>query len=111
MSAVSPLFIHLTSNVSVVSESKGVSANMLKESSKRRRTKKEVEEAKQSEANREADIQTKLAQIEAAEHKLNRYDELYEQLQKHQQVLTQMQDAGLIDIDDQGNVSPSKKKP
>ena len=45
------------------------------------------------------------------ENKLSRYDELHEQLQKHQQVLSQMQDAGLIDIDDQGNVTPSKKKP
>ena len=45
------------------------------------------------------------------EHKLSRYDELHEQLQKHQQMLSQMQEAGLIEVDAQGNVSPSKQKP
>ena len=84
---------------------------MLKETAQRRRTKKQIEEAKQSEANREADIQDKLDKIEMVENKLSRYDELHAELQKHQQVLSQMQDAGLIDIDDHGNVSPSKKKP
>ena len=40
---------------------------MLKMSSKRRRTKREIAEAKLAEANREADIEAKLAQLAAAE--------------------------------------------
>ena len=54
---------------------------MLKETARRRRTKKQIEEAKQSEANREADIQEKLDKIAMVESKLSRYDELYQQLE------------------------------
>ena len=81
---------------------------MLKESSKRRRTKAQFKADKLAEANREADIQEKLDKIGMVENKLNRYDDLYQQLEQHKQVLSQMQEAGLIHVDDQGNVSPSK---
>ena len=46
---------------------KGVSAHILKMSSKRRRTKKEIADAKLAEANREADLQAKMEQMALAE--------------------------------------------
>ena len=64
---------------------------MLKESSKRRRTKAQIKADKLAEANREADIQEKLEKIGMVENKLSRYDNLYQQLEQHKQVLSQMQ--------------------
>ena len=52
---------------------------MLKTSSKRRRTRKEIEEAKQSESNRESEIAAKLEFIAVAEEKLANYERLKEQ--------------------------------
>ena len=49
---------------------KGVSANMLKIGSKRRRTKAQVKADKEEAALREQDIQTKLARLAATEEKL-----------------------------------------
>ena len=66
---------------------KGVSANMLKASSKRRRTRKEIAKAKEAEANREGDIQAKFAEIAAAQEKLNNYDELYTAFQNSKAVI------------------------
>ena len=61
---------------------------MLKVSSKRRRTKKEVADAKAAEANREADIAAKLAFIAAAEEKLANYDRMAEQNEQANQVIS-----------------------
>ena len=69
---------------------KGVSANLLKVSSKRRRTRKEIAASKAVEANREAELATKLAFIAAAEEKLANYDRMAEQNEQANQVISQM---------------------
>ena len=50
---------------------------LLKEVSKRRRTKAQIAADKLAEANREADIEAKLEKIEMVEHKLSSYDQLH----------------------------------
>ena len=57
---------------------KGVSNNMLKVSSKRRRTRKEIASSKALEANKEADIQAKLAYIAEMNEKLANSDRMAE---------------------------------
>ena len=84
---------------------------MLKASSKRRRTRKEIEEAKQSESNREAELAAKLAFIAEAEEKLADYERMKELNEQAKGVFDQLHSQGVVDIDDQGNISPSKKKP
>ena len=50
--------------------SKGISVNMMKISSKRRRTRKEIQDQKEAAAAKEADIQAKMNFFQAAEAKL-----------------------------------------
>ena len=49
---------------------KGIGANLLKQTSKRRRTRTEIQADKEAAAQKEADTQAKLAQLAAAEEKL-----------------------------------------
>ena len=90
---------------------KGISANMMKNSSKRRRTRKEIQAAKEAEANREADMAAKMAQLAQAQEKLADYNEMQRNYDNAHAVLTQLKEQGIIDVDDHGNISPSKKKP
>ena len=84
---------------------------MLKISSKRRRTRKEIAAEKQAKANQEQELAAKLEFIAAAEDKLAHYDRLAEQNEQAKAAFEQLQAQGIVDIDDQGNISPSKKKP
>ena len=90
---------------------KGVSNNMLKVSSKRRRTRKEIADAKLADTNREAELAAKLAFIAEAEEKLANYDRMAEQNEQANQVISQMQADGFVNIDNNGVISPSKQKP
>ena len=84
---------------------------MMKISSKRRRTRKEIQQDKLAEANREADLQAKMAMMAEAEEKLANFDQMNEELMKHRQLFQEMQAVGAIEVDAHGNVSPSKQKP
>ena len=91
--------------------SKGISANMMKISSKRRRTRKEIQEQKEADAAKEADHQAKTALLAQAEAKLQDYDNMQANLEKAKAMMLELQAQGAVNIDDHGNVSPSKGKP
>lgn len=84
---------------------------MLKVTSKRRRTRKEVLADKEAEANQEANLQAKLAQIAEAEAKLAHYEEVVQQNAHATMLFQELQADGHVFVDDQGNVRSSKKKP
>ena len=75
---------------------KGISANMLKMSSKRRRTRKQIEEEKQAEATKRADIQRKMAFLEAAEEKLAQFDTMAANVEKAKSLMLELQSQGMI---------------
>ena len=64
---VSQSFILAISNHPLYQVSKGISANLLKETSKRRRTRTQIQADKEAASQIEADTQAKLAQLAAAE--------------------------------------------
>ena len=84
---------------------------MLKMSSKRRRTRDEIATQKKADANREAELNAKLAFIAEAEEKLANYDRMAEQNEQATNVINQMQAEGLVNVDGNGIISPSKQKP
>ena len=84
---------------------------MMKISSKRRRTRRQIEEEKQAEATKRADVQRKLAFLEAAEEKLAQFDTMAANVEKAKSLMLELQSQGMINIDDNWNVSPSKQKP
>ena len=83
---------------------------MLKTGSKRRRARKEIEEAKQAESDRERELAAKLEFIAAAEEKLANYERMKEQNEQAKGVFTQLAAEGVVDIDEHGTITPSKKK-
>ena len=83
---------------------------MLKISSKRRRTRKEIKEQKEAAANREADIQAKLAFIQQAEGKLAEFDSMAANVEKAKAMMFELERQGHVCIDEHGNASPSKQK-
>ena len=84
---------------------------MLKISSKRRRTRKQIQEQKEAEVTKRADIQAKMAFFEAAEEKLAEFDTMAANVEKAKSLMLELQGQGMINIDDNWNVSPSKQKP
>ena len=74
MCPVSTLLTSLSSHPSILAVSKGVSANLLKMSSKRRRSRLEIQAEKEAEANKEAEIQKKMAFLAEAQEKLNTFE-------------------------------------
>ena len=84
---------------------------MLKMSSKRRRTRKQIAAEKEAKANQDADLQAKLAFVAESEVKLAHYDQMAQNYEGAHAILTQLKDQGLIDVDEHGNASPSKRKP
>ena len=60
---------------------------------------------------REQDIQDKLARLAEAEQKLAMFDQLEAQNEQAKELMRQLHASGHVDIDDNGNVSPSKQKP
>ena len=90
---------------------KGVSANMLKIGSKRRRTKAQVKADKEEALLREQDIQDKLARLAAAEEKLVRFEQMAAENERAQAVVGELHAAGQIEVDERGNISASKRKP
>ncbi len=64
-----------------------------------------------AEADKEADIQQKFARLAEAEEKLSNYDNLVAQNEKANQILHELHAAGAVEVDEHGNVSPSKQKP
>ena len=84
---------------------------MMKISSKRRRTRKEIQEQKEAAAAKEADYQAKMALFQQAEAKLNDYDNMQANFEKAKTMMLELQAQGAVDIDEHGNVSPSKEKP
>ena len=84
---------------------------MMKISSKRRRTRKEIQEQKEAAAAKEADIQAKMNFLQAAEAKLAQFDAMAADLEKAKTLMLELQIQGKVNIDEHGNVSPSKQKP
>ena len=84
---------------------------MLKISSKRRRTRAEIQAAKEAAATREADIQAKMNFFQQAESKLADYDSMAANFEKAKEMMLELQRQGHVNIDENGNVSPSKQKP
>ena len=81
---------------------------MLKDSSKRRRTKAQIKAEKEAEANREAEIQKKMAFLAEAQEKLNTFEQMEDKYEQAREVLQKLQAAGVVDVDSYGNISPSK---
>ena len=73
---------------------------MLKMSSKRRRTRKQIEEEKQAEVTKRADMQRKMAFFEAAEEKLAQFDTMAANVEKAKSLMLELQGQGMISIDD-----------
>ena len=69
---------------------------MLKIGSKRRRTRREIEEQKQSELERENDIRTKLARLDMVEQQLRRANEQNEINKKATRVMSDLINAGVV---------------
>ena len=84
---------------------------MMKVSSKRRRTKKQIEDEKEAEAAKAADMQAKLALFAQAEAKLADYDNMQASLAQAKAMMLELQSQGHVNIDEHGNVSPSKQRP
>ena len=84
---------------------------MMKISSKRRRTRKEIQQQKEADAAKEADMQAKMNFFQAAEAKLAQFDAMAADLEKAKTLMLELQRQGQVNIDEHGNVSPSKQKP
>ena len=84
---------------------------MLKVGSKRRRTQAQVKADKEEALIREQDIQVKMARLAEAEQKLQKFDQLEAQNEQAKELMRELHAAGHVDIDENGNVSPSKQKP
>ena len=84
---------------------------MLKISSKRRRTRKQIQEEKEAAVAKEADLQAKTALFQAAEAKLAQFDAMAADLEKAKALMHELHGQGAVFIDEHGNVSPSKQKP
>ena len=84
---------------------------MLKISSKRRRTRREIQAEKEAAAAKEADMQAKMNFFQAAEAKLAQFDAMAADLEKAKALMLELQRQGQVNIDEHGNVSPSKQKP
>ena len=84
---------------------------MLKISSKRRRTRREIQAEKEAAAAKEADMQAKMNFFQAAEAKLAQFDAMAADLEKAKTLMLELQRQGQVNIDEHGNVSPSKQKP
>ena len=69
---------------------------MLKSESKRRRTKKEIEEEKQSELERENEIRTKLARLEQVEAELQVANEQAQINKKAAVLVSDMINSGVV---------------
>ena len=65
---------------------------MMKMSSKRRRTKKQIAEEKLAKEQHEAEIAAKLAQLAAAEEKLADFDEMQRNYDNAHAIMTQLRD-------------------
>ena len=75
---------------------KGVSANMLKISSKRRRTMKQIQAEKEAAAQREAETQAKLAQFDDLQRELMTLQEQHETGKAASNLMSQFINAGLV---------------
>ena len=93
-----------------ISLHKGASANMLKVGSKRRRTHAQVKADKEEALLREQTLQTKLARLAEAEAKLADYDRLAIENMQAKEVIQQLNNEGMVDFNEDGSISPSKKK-
>ena len=74
----------------------GSGVHMLKSESKRRRTKKEIEEQKQSELERENEIRTKLARLEQVEAELQVANEQAQINKKAAVLVSYMINSGVV---------------
>ena len=85
---------------------------MLKVGTKRRRTKAQVKAEKEEAELREQELQARLARLAEAEAeaKLAQYDQMEQNYENAKSMILQIQAEGLVDIDDQGKISPSKQK-
>ena len=83
---------------------------MLKTGSKRRRTQTQIKAEKEEARLREEDIQETLARYAEAQQKMADYDRMEAENNRANQVLNELHAEGLIDVGDDGKISPSKKK-
>ena len=93
-----------------ISLHKGASANMLKVGSKRRRTHAQVKADKEEALLKEQDFQAKIARLAEAEERLADYDRLAMENQQAKEVIQQLNNEGMVDFNEDGSISPSKKK-
>ena len=78
---------------------KGCGVDMLKMGNARRRSKKEIMDQKMKELQDKADIQSKLARVEALEAQIAEVEDLRRDNNAAHQMVEQLQAAGLISID------------
>ena len=76
MSPVGQSITFVNLNLFLISVSKGISANLLKHTSKRRRTRTEIQADKDAAAQKEADTLAQLAELAAAREKLAEFEEM-----------------------------------
>ena len=83
---------------------------MLKVGSKRRRTHAQVKADKEEALLKEQDFQAKIARLAEAEERLADYDRLAMENQQAKEVIQQLNNEGMVDFNEDGSISPSKKK-
>ena len=105
-----PLFLIFLTPYSIFIVQKGASANMLKIGTKRRRTQAQIKAEKEEARLREQDLQEKLARMAELQQKEADYDRMLAQHEEASGVLSKLHAEGLIDVDDNGKISPSKRK-
>ena len=84
---------------------------MLQDSSKRRRTKKQIAAEKLAKEQHEANIQAQLAELAEAKAKLVDYEQLKVRNSQAETLLQQLHARGDIEIDEHGTATPSKRRP
>ena len=89
---------------------KGNSNFLLKPGAKRRRSKQQIKADKQAEENRDRDIAEKMAMFQKQQQELQmlrqQTQELNNELANAHQFKSSMEEAGLIKVDQQLNISP-----
>ena len=100
MSLVSANFFFPSLSLTSLSVAKGISANMLKISSKRRRTLKQIKADKEAAAKKEADTQAKLAQLDSMQQRIEQMEADNKMGNDAASLMNQFINAGLVKQDE-----------
>ena len=82
---------------------KGNAHNLMKVSSKRRRTRAQIEEEKREDERKEAEIQAKLVRLDEIQPQLEMFEQNNERLQQFQEQLERLFDLGFMKQGENGS--------